>query len=56
LTLKASTGRAKKFGSAAEIPVGIFGAHMAEIDSQVWKKFLHGSSLSVPEGESPHRE
>jgi hypothetical protein len=56
LTLKASTGRAKKFGSAAEIPVGIFGAHMAEIHSQVGKKFLHVSSFAMPEGQSLHRE
>ena len=56
LTFEASTGRVEKFRSAAEIPVCIFWANVAEIHSEVGQQFLYLSSFAMPEGESPYRE
>jgi hypothetical protein len=46
----------EEFRRAAQIPIGIFGANVAEIHSEVGQKLLYVSSFAMPEGESPHRE
>src|SRR5712691_2197402 len=56
LKLKEFASGLEQFGSVAQIPVGVFGSQVAEVNGQVRQQLLHFPSLPIPKRESRYCE